>query len=228
MIVRRAFLAGTAAAFACSRAVFAQPSRLSFPVRWSRAASLSARREAGASVTVDDVPVRVSPQGLFAFGFEYNQTAPVKVSARLPDGTTDTQSVTPKVRMYEIQRITGLPEKYVTPPANVIERIKREGAMITHVRMRDTGESWFADGLRLACRRHHQRNLGQSAHPERRAEGAAFRRRYRGATRYADPCAGRRHRLAGAAQFLSRRRHHHARSRPRRFDRAISTRANCW
>ncbi len=78
---------------------------------------------------------------------EYNETKPAKISARFPDGTADTLSVTPKERMYEIQRITGLPEKYVTPPANVIERIKREGATITHARTRDTGESWFADGL---------------------------------------------------------------------------------
>jgi len=72
---------------------------------------------------------------------------PTKIVARFPDGTTEAQTVTPKVRMYEIQRITGLPEKYVTPPANVIERIKREGAEIAHARTRDTGESWFADGL---------------------------------------------------------------------------------
>ena len=51
--------------------------------------------------------------------------------------------------MYEIQRISGLPppEKYVTPPADVIDRIKREGTAIAHARSRDTGESWFSDGL---------------------------------------------------------------------------------
>jgi murein DD-endopeptidase MepM/ murein hydrolase activator NlpD len=125
----------------------AQSSRLSFSGALEQGALAVGRTEAGTNVTIDGMPVRVSPQGLFAFGFEYNQTAPTKVVAKFPDGTVETQSVTPKVRMYEIQRITGLPEKYVTPPANVIERIKREGAQISHARMRDTGESWFADGL---------------------------------------------------------------------------------
>jgi murein DD-endopeptidase MepM/ murein hydrolase activator NlpD len=147
VIVRRAFLAGTAAALACSRAAFAQPTRISFSGPLEQGSLVVGKTEAGTSVTVDNVPVRVSPQGLFAFGFEYNQTKPAKVSARFADGSTETQSITPKVRMYEIQRVSGLPEKYVTPPANVIERIKREGATIAHARSRDTGESWFADGL---------------------------------------------------------------------------------
>jgi murein DD-endopeptidase MepM/ murein hydrolase activator NlpD len=147
VIVRRVFLAGAAAALACSRTAFAQPSRLSFSGALEQGSLVIGKTEPGASVTVDNVPVRVSPQGLFAFGFEYNETKPARVSARFSDGTTDTQSLMPKVRMYEIQRVSGLPDKYVTPPANVIERIKREGAMIAHARTRDTGESWFADGL---------------------------------------------------------------------------------
>jgi murein DD-endopeptidase MepM/ murein hydrolase activator NlpD len=147
VIVRRAFLAGTAAALACSRAVFAQPTRITLSGTLEQGSLAIGKTEAGASVTVNDLPVRVSPQGQFAFGFEYNQTTPTKISARFPDGTTETQPVTPKVRMYEIQRITGLPEKYVTPPPEVIARIKREGAQIAHARSRDTGESWFADGL---------------------------------------------------------------------------------
>jgi len=147
VIGRRAFLAGTAAAFACSPAAFAQPSRISLSGPLEQGSLVVGKTDAGASVTVDNMPVRVSPQGLFAFGFEYNQTKPTKISARFADGQTETQDLTPKVRMYEIQRITGLPEKYVSPPPNVIERIKREGAEIAHARSRDTGESWFADGL---------------------------------------------------------------------------------
>jgi murein DD-endopeptidase MepM/ murein hydrolase activator NlpD len=147
VIVRRAFLAATAAAFSCPRAVFAEPTRLTLSGLLEQGSLSVGKAEPGASVTIDGLPVRVSPQGLFAFGFEYDQTKPTKVVVRFADGSTETQSITPKVRMYEIQRISGLPEKYVTPPADVIDRIKREGATISHARSRDTGESWFADGL---------------------------------------------------------------------------------
>lgn len=147
MIARRAFIAGSAAALACTHAVFAQPSRITFSGALEQGSLAIGKTDAGASVTVDNVPVRVSPQGLFAFGFEYNQTKPTKVVAHFADGTSETQAVTPKVRMYEIQRIAGLPEKYVSPPPDVLERIKREGAEIAHARTRDTSEAWFADGF---------------------------------------------------------------------------------
>jgi murein DD-endopeptidase MepM/ murein hydrolase activator NlpD len=147
VIERRALIAATAAVLACPRAAFAQPSRLTVSGPLDQGSLVIGRTEAGASVTVNGVPVRVSPQGLFAFGFEFDQTKPTKVVARYADRTIETQSVTPKVRLYEIQRVNGLPEKYVTPPADVIARIKREGEAIAHARSRDTGESWFADGL---------------------------------------------------------------------------------
>jgi murein DD-endopeptidase MepM/ murein hydrolase activator NlpD len=151
VIARRAFIAGTAAALACSRVAFAQPARITFSGALEQGSLAIGKTDVGASVTVNDVPVRVSPQGQFAFGFEYNQTKPTKIVAKFADGNSETQSVTPKVRMYEIQRITGLPEKYVSPPPEVIARIKREGAEIAHARTRDTGESWFADGLDWPC-----------------------------------------------------------------------------
>ena len=147
MIARRALIAGSAAVLVCSRAALGQPARITFSGALEQGSLVIGQTEKGASVTVDGLPVRVSPQGLFAFGFVYNQTAPTKVIARFPDGSREIQNITPKVRMYEIQRITGLPEKFVTPPDNVIARIKREGAEIAHARERDTGESWFADGL---------------------------------------------------------------------------------
>jgi murein DD-endopeptidase MepM/ murein hydrolase activator NlpD len=151
VIGRRAFIAGTAAALACSRAAFAQPARITFAGALEQGSLAIGKTDVGASVTVNDVPVRVSPQGLFAFGFEYNQTKPTKIVAKFADGNSETQSVTPKVRMYEIQRITGLPEKYVSPPPDVLARIKREGAQIAQARTRDTGESWFSDGLDWPC-----------------------------------------------------------------------------
>lgn len=147
MIARRAFIAGSAAMLACSRAAFAQDSKLSFSGALEQGSLVIGKTQAGANVTVDGMPVRVSPQGQFAFGFAYNQTKPTSVVAQFPDGTRATQDVTPKVRLYEIQRISGLPEKYVSPPPDVLARIKREGAEIAHARTRDTGESWFADGL---------------------------------------------------------------------------------
>jgi murein DD-endopeptidase MepM/ murein hydrolase activator NlpD len=147
VIARREFVAGTAAAIVFSRVAQAETLRFSLSGAMEQGSLIVGKTDAGANIAIDGTPVRVSPQGLFAFGFAYDQTKPTTIVARYPDGTSETQAVTPKQRLYEIQRITGLPEKYVSPPANVLERIKREGAEIGMARTRDTGESWFADGL---------------------------------------------------------------------------------
>jgi murein DD-endopeptidase MepM/ murein hydrolase activator NlpD len=147
VIPRRAFLAGAAVAFAWPRAACASPSGFTLSGAMEQGSLVVGRTDPRAMVSIDGTPVRVSPHGLFAFGFAYDQTRPTAVVVHYADGSTENQAVVPRQRLYEIQRITGLPEKYVTPPAEVLARIKREAAAITHARTRDTGESWFADGL---------------------------------------------------------------------------------
>src|SRR5258708_30814591 len=97
------------------------------------------RMEPGARISIDGAEVSVSSDGLFAFGIEFDRTRAVELLARYADGTSEARSVMPSVRHYEVQRINGLPEAYVTPTAEVAERIKREHGQVTEARMRDTG-----------------------------------------------------------------------------------------
>ena len=103
--------------------------------------------EAGAVVTVDGQQVRLSPKGIFAFGFAFDQTKPSLVAVTWRDGTSETQSRTPTVRQYEIQHVNGLPQNTVTPPPEVLERIKKEAADIYQARQRDTDGADFLRGF---------------------------------------------------------------------------------
>jgi murein DD-endopeptidase MepM/ murein hydrolase activator NlpD len=103
--------------------------------------------EKNASVTIDGEKVRLSPDGVFAFGFAFDQTKPSTVAVTWPDGSTETQSYTPTARQYEIQRVNGLPQNTVTPPPEVLERIKKEAGEIYQARQRDTGGVDFLDGF---------------------------------------------------------------------------------
>jgi murein DD-endopeptidase MepM/ murein hydrolase activator NlpD len=100
--------------------------------------------EPGARVSVNSAPVLVADDGTFAFGFEYDQKSATAVAAQFRDGTRVTQSVMPVARTYEVQRINGLPEKYVSPPPDIQRRIDRENAMIAGARKRDTAGMSFA------------------------------------------------------------------------------------
>jgi murein DD-endopeptidase MepM/ murein hydrolase activator NlpD len=103
--------------------------------------------EKGARVTIDGEKVRLSPDGVFAFGFAFDQTKPSVIVVTWPGGTTETQSYTPTVRQYEIQHVNGLPQNTVTPPPEVLERIKKEAAEIYQARQRDTDGADFLGGF---------------------------------------------------------------------------------
>ena len=147
MIARRAFLAASAAALACPAAAFAQASRLAFTGSLEQGGLVVGTAERGARVTLDGTPLHVTPEGEFAFGFTYDQTKSAEIAARFADGTSLTRTVDPVARQYEMQRITGLPEKFVTLPPEVLERRKREVAMIAAARAGDSDADWFAQAF---------------------------------------------------------------------------------
>ena len=51
----------------------------------------------------------------------------------------------PKARTYEVQRINGLPQKFVTPSKKNLARIHREAMTIVAARKRDTAGVGFAE-----------------------------------------------------------------------------------
>jgi murein DD-endopeptidase MepM/ murein hydrolase activator NlpD len=51
------------------------------------------------------------------------------------------------MRHYDIQRINGLPQEQVTPPANILARIKRESALDAERMQRDSPGAGFSQGF---------------------------------------------------------------------------------
>jgi murein DD-endopeptidase MepM/ murein hydrolase activator NlpD len=100
------------------------------------------RAGAGNQVWVDGKPVRVQG-GMFCFGFGRDAEKAAIVKVRYPKNYEETREVTPKKRNFRIQRIDGLPEKYVSPPQDVLDRIKRDAHAVAEARMSDRDETWF-------------------------------------------------------------------------------------
>jgi murein DD-endopeptidase MepM/ murein hydrolase activator NlpD len=143
MIRRRAFLFSGCAYTAMQFAARAQTARLSLSGSLQQG-SLVIGTAKGASVSVNGVASQVSPEGLFVFGFNYDQTKPSLVLAKFADGKSETRDVVPVVRKYDIQRVNGLPENTVHVPPEVEKRIKRENALVYEARKRDTAATDFA------------------------------------------------------------------------------------
>lgn len=106
------------------------------------------RAEPGAAVVFEGRPLRVSPNGFFALGFgrDHAETATLVVTP--PGGAPESRTLGVARRDYKIQRIDGLPDAMVSPPADVLARIKRENALIGAARARDSDSEAFTQSLR--------------------------------------------------------------------------------
>ena len=91
-------------------------------------------------ITIDKKKVKVSKDGYFAFGIERDRKFDIVI-------TEDSKKIIKKVqkRKYNIQRIDGLPNKKVTPPEEVYERIKKENKLISTARAIDSNLDFFKD-----------------------------------------------------------------------------------
>lgn len=103
----------------------------------------------GTQLKLNGQPLRVSPQaGAFVFGF--NRDAPPQATLEIdwPDGQRELRRLQIEPRRYDVQRIDGLPPAQVTPPAETLERIRREAALVANARERDSDMPYFLSGFR--------------------------------------------------------------------------------
>ena len=145
MISRRRLLASGVALAAAPFTATADPSRIALIGSLEQGSLVVGRAEPQAHVAFDGTSLNVSPEGLFAFGLEWDRTQPAHLSVEFTDGTVQTREISPVVRSYSVERISGLPPKLVVPPPEALDRIRREGEIIADARRKDSNAIWFAE-----------------------------------------------------------------------------------
>ena len=102
------------------------------------------KTDPNSKVFIDDREVRVSNDGYFAFGLDRDRINNVLIKIK---NKRETKLIEKKVfkRKYKIQRIDGLPPKQVTPPPEVLERIKKDNILIGKAREIDSKLIFFKD-----------------------------------------------------------------------------------
>ena len=96
----------------------------------------------GAKVKVDKKDILVTKDGYFAFGIGRDRKNDITIRI-IKDTKLDVIIKKVFKRKYKIQRIDGLPEKKVTPPKEVYERIKRENKLIGEARSIESDLTFF-------------------------------------------------------------------------------------
>ena len=95
----------------------------------------------GSAVNLDGRQLRLSPEGFFVFGFGRDAAGEAVLIITYPGGEEETRRFAIASRQYDIQHIEGLPQKMVTPPPELLARIREEGAIVRAARAFDTAET---------------------------------------------------------------------------------------
>ena len=106
------------------------------------------KSEPGSKVYIDKKEIKVSKQGYFAFGLSKDRNNDVIIKII---NQNKTEEIIKKVykKKYQIQKIDGLPQKQVTPPREVYERIKNDNKLIAEARSIDSDYIYFSDNFSL-------------------------------------------------------------------------------
>tara|TARA_B100000579_G_scaffold407035_1_gene393968 strand:- start:263 stop:1066 length:804 start_codon:yes stop_codon:yes gene_type:complete len=100
------------------------------------------KTEPGSKVTIDDKKIKVTEDGYFVFGLGRDRKNNIIIKTYNKGKQKTFEKVVYK-RKYKIQKIDGLPEKKVTPPKEVYERIKRENRLIGNARSVESDLTFF-------------------------------------------------------------------------------------
>ena len=115
---------------------------LSFDGKFVQGHFIIGKTQPQTEIWIDKKKVKVTKDGYFAFGIGRDRKYDIIITTK-KDGKKKKIVKKIKKREYKIQRIDGLPEKMVTPPKEVYERIKNENKIISDARSVNSNLTFF-------------------------------------------------------------------------------------
>lgn len=113
----------------------------------SQGGMLVGRVSPGTIVTLMERRIAVDNDGTFVFGLGRNAPSEIKLVTSNGRGEEEYHIFAVTQREYREQRVEGVPQKTVTPPAEVLERIRREAALVKQARRGDSSLPDFLVGF---------------------------------------------------------------------------------
>jgi len=120
--------------------------------RIAQGALVTGRAEPGSRVAFEGRTLRVSPQGVFAFGLGRDAGPEAVLSVTGPGGAREERRIAVAPREWDIQHLNGLPGRMVTPDAEDMARIRAEQERLNAARRTDSAVPFFAEGFEWPAR----------------------------------------------------------------------------
>lgn len=121
--------------------------RVVFPARAAQGAMVIGKVPAGSGVRYAGRDLRVTPYGTVVFGIGRDETGPLEVEVKRPDGSTIAARIDVESHDWPVERVNGVPPKTVDPPPEIAARIEREQAMVAQARERDDERTDFTESF---------------------------------------------------------------------------------
>lgn len=136
-------------ALALALCLFALPAAaLELRGEWEQGGVLVGRADPGTRVWLGARALRLSPQGDFVFGLDRDAPAEVELRVqRTSDPAPETFRYDVAKRTWDVQRVDGVPDDRVDPPASALPRIQREQKLLSAAFRRDTPRTHFTESM---------------------------------------------------------------------------------
>ena len=118
-------------------------SELQLKVEMTQGSLIRGQVPVGHQVWLNDIPLKISADGYFAFGFGRDDKLTPQIKWLDNKGELHVKLLKLQVRTYNIQKIEGIPSQYVSPPKEVSERIKRDNRQVAIARTLNDDRSDF-------------------------------------------------------------------------------------
>ncbi|MFQ3236917.1 MAG: murein DD-endopeptidase MepM/ murein hydrolase activator NlpD [Paraglaciecola sp.] len=99
----------------------------------------------GSQVWINERSLQVSLQGIFVFGVGRDASLSQHLKWTDSQGLTHNQNIQLVKREYAVQRIEGLPQSMVSPPQEVLERIRNDNIQVAQARSLRDGRMDFSE-----------------------------------------------------------------------------------
>lgn len=101
--------------------------------------------DGGSDVSFNGEPLKVTKTGQFVFGFGRDAELTHNLTWVDKNGKAQQKQITITKRDYDIDKITGVAKKYVSPPKEVSQRITRDAVAVKNARKVDSDLTYFLD-----------------------------------------------------------------------------------
>lgn len=134
------------AVLAAAIATRAAADELQFRGSWLQGGMILGRVAPVAKVSLAGKPVLVGRDGYFVIGLGRDAPGEAELTLTDPLGS-HTYRFEVRRRDYQVQRVDGVPERTVTPPPEVLQRIRREQELVDRARAEVSARQDFLEGF---------------------------------------------------------------------------------